>query len=62
MSIITCTVFGHPGIDDIEEPDELLMAMTLHALADDLAFQHIKRRKQRRDAVTLVVVGDGAGR
>ena len=37
------------------------MAMTLHALADDLAFQHIERRKQRRNAVTLVVVGHGAG-
>jgi hypothetical protein len=27
----------HPGIDDIEEANELLMAMTLHALAEDLA-------------------------
>jgi hypothetical protein len=47
--------------NDVEEADELLMAMALHTLADDLAFQHIKRRKQRRDAVTLVVVCDGAG-
>ena len=37
------------------------MAMTLHALADGLAFQHVERRKQRRNAVTLVVVGHGAG-
>src|SRR5262249_19797024 len=54
-------LLGHPGIDDLEEADELLMAMALHTLADDLTFQHIKRRKQCRDAVTLVVVGDGAG-
>src|SRR5215472_14419298 len=54
-------LLGHPGIDDVEEADELLMAMALHTLADDLTFQHIKRRKQCRDAVTLVVVGDGAG-
>ena len=40
---------------------KLLMAMALHTLADDLTFQHIKRRKQCRDAVTLVVVGNGAG-
>ena len=51
---------GHLGIDDVEEADELLMAMALHTLADDLAFQHIKRRKQCRDAVSLVVVCDGA--
>ena len=31
----------HLGIDNVEEADELLMAMTLHTLADDLAFQHI---------------------
>src|SRR6516164_1205806 len=54
-------LLGHPGIDDVKEADELLMAMALHTLADDLTFQHIKRRKQCRDAVTLVVVGDGAG-
>src|SRR6201998_886521 len=54
-------LLGHPGIDDVEEADELLMAMALHTLTDDLAFQHIKRRKQCRDAVTLVVVGNCAG-
>ena len=36
---------GHPGIDDIEEADELLMAMTLHALAEDLALKDIERRE-----------------
>ena len=54
-------LLGHPGIDEVEGANKLLMAMTLHTLSDDLAFQDIKRRKQRRDAVALVVVGDGAG-
>src|SRR6476620_4863925 len=36
-------LLGHLGINDVEEADELLMAMALHTLADDLAFQHIKR-------------------
>ena len=30
-------LLGHPGIDNVEEADELLMAMALHTLADDLA-------------------------
>ena len=51
----------HPGIDDIEEADELLMAMTLHALADDLALKDIERREQGGDAVPLIIVGHGAG-
>ena len=28
-------VLRHPGIDDVEAADELLMTMTLHALAED---------------------------
>src|SRR5690348_12502994 len=32
----------HPDLDDVEKPDELLMAVALHALADDLAFKHIE--------------------
>ena len=31
------------GVDRIEEANELLMAVALHAAADDLAFQHIER-------------------
>ena len=50
----------HPGIDDVEEADELLMAMALHTLADDLAVKHIERREKGGDAVPLIVVGDGA--
>ena len=39
----------HLGIDDIEEADELLMAMTLHALAEDLPLKDIERREQGGD-------------
>ena len=53
-------LLGHFCIDDVEEADELLMTMTLHTLADDLAFKHIERGEQRGNAVTLVVVGHGA--
>ena len=31
------------GFNGIEKTDELLMAVALHAAADDLAFQHIER-------------------
>jgi hypothetical protein len=54
-------VARHSGVDDIEEADELLMAMALHALADDLAFEHIEGSEQGRGAVTLVIVGHRAG-
>jgi hypothetical protein len=42
---------GHSGLDDVEKPDELLMAMALHALADHLALKNIERRKQGGDAM-----------
>ena len=45
------------GVDSLEEPDELLMPMARHAVADDLAVEHAERREQRRRAVALVVVG-----
>jgi hypothetical protein len=37
---------GHSGVDDIEETDELLMAMTVHALADHTAFENVEGGKQ----------------
>lgn len=37
----------HSGLDCVEEADELLMPVLLHATADDLAFQHVERGKQR---------------
>ena len=36
------------GFDRVEEADELLMPMTLHAAADHLALRHIQRGEQRR--------------
>ena len=36
----------HSGVDEVQEADELLMAMTLHALADDLAFEHVEGSEQ----------------
>src|ERR1700693_5663079 len=47
------------GLDGIQEADELLMAMTLHAATDDSAFQHIKSGEQRGGAMDLVIVGHG---
>ena len=49
------------GIDNVEEADELLMAMAFHALADDLAFEDVESGEQGRGAVPFVVVGDCAG-
>lgn len=50
----------HPGINSVQETNELFMAMTLHALAENLALKDIKRREQGGDAMTLIVVGHGA--
>src|SRR6266478_5289027 len=44
------------AIDFVEKADELLMPMALHALADDLAFQHVECSEQRRRAVALIVM------
>src|SRR3974390_3167756 len=53
-------LLGHPSVDNGKEADELLMAMMLHTLANDLALEHIERGEQSGDAVTFVVVGHGA--
>src|SRR5260370_3998700 len=50
---------GDVGFDGIEKANELLMAMTLHAAADDFAFQDVERREPGSGAVPLVVVGHG---
>jgi hypothetical protein len=47
---------GNVGFDRIEKANELLMAMALHAAADDLAFQDVERGKQGRGAMPLVVM------
>src|SRR3981081_2636974 len=45
----------------VEEADELLMPMLLHAASNDLAFEHIEGGKQGGGAVALIVVGHGGG-
>jgi hypothetical protein len=51
---------GNIGIGGIEEADELLMAMALHALPLDLAFEEVDGSEQRRGAMALVVVCHGS--
>ena len=47
--------------DGVEEADELLVAMALRTPADHLTFEHVEGSEQRSGAVTLVVMGHGAG-
>ena len=51
----------HGALDGIEEADELLVAVALHALADEAAVEHVEGREQRGRAVALVIMGHGAG-
>src|SRR5947208_7228725 len=44
-------------LDSIQEPDQLLMPMTLHAASDHLAVEHVERGEQRGGAVPLVIMG-----
>ena len=51
---------GRDGaLDGVEEADELLMAMLLHAAPDHGSVEHVERGEQRRRAVAFVVVGHG---
>jgi hypothetical protein len=52
--------FRHLRLDGVEEADELLMAMALHAVFDNGAVEDIQRGEQRRGAVAFVVVRHGA--
>jgi len=47
----------HRGLDLVEEADELLVPVALHAAADHGAVEDVQRGKQRRRAVALIVVG-----
>ncbi len=38
-------VLGRRAVDLVQEADEFLMAMLLHALADDRAVEHVQRRE-----------------
>ena len=53
-------VAGDVAFDGVEEADELLMAMALHAAANHGAIEHVERREQGGGAVPDVVVGHGA--
>ncbi len=44
------------ALDPIQEADELLVAMALHALTDDRPVQDVERGEQRGRPVALVVV------
>ena len=44
-------------VDPVEESDELLVPVLLHALADHPAVEHVERGEQGGGAVALVVVG-----
>jgi hypothetical protein len=47
----------HLGLDGIQEPDELLMPVTLHAPPDHLSIEHVEGGKQGGGAVSLVIMG-----
>src|SRR3954466_13091743 len=52
---------GDLHLDLVEEADELLMPMLLHAAPDDLAFEHVEGSKQGGGAVAFVVMSHGGG-
>ena len=49
------------NLDGVEEPDELTVPVAPHAAAEYGARQDVEGRKQRRGAVTGIVVGLGGG-
>lgn len=52
---------GSRGLDGVEEPDELLMPMTLHLTSDHRVDEDVERGEQRGRSVPLVIVGLGPG-
>ena len=46
----------HAGVDGIEEADELLMPVLLHAASEDGAVKDVQRGKQGHGAMPLIVV------
>ena len=51
----------HGRLDAVEEADELLVPVTLHALADDRAVQDVQGREQRGRAMSDIVMGHRTG-
>ena len=47
---------GNRSLDGVEETDEFLMAMLVHAASDHGSVEDVERREQRRRAVALVVM------
>ena len=47
----------HGALDGVEEADEFLMPVALHAVADHRALEHVEGGEQGRGAVALVVEG-----
>ena len=52
-------VGGHLGFDGVEEPNKLLMPVTLHVAADHRAVEDVERGEQGGGAIALVVVRHG---
>ena len=51
----------HVRFDGVEEADELLVPVALHAAAEHAPVEHVEGGEQGGGAVALVVVGHGAG-
>src|ERR1700704_6706339 len=49
------------GFDGVQEANEFLVPMTLHAAPDDLAVEHIEGGEQGGGAVALIVMCHRAG-
>ena len=54
---LACLWAAYGALDGIEEADELLVPVALHALADHGAVEHVEGREQGGRAVALVVMG-----
>lgn len=51
----------HLGLDGVQESDELLMPVTLHAAADDPAFEYVESGEQGGGAVAFLVMRHCSG-
>ena len=49
------------GLNGVQETDELLVPVTLHAAPNDVAVEHVERSEQGGGAVALVVMRHRAG-
>src|SRR5690242_17151215 len=52
---VSTTAGGTVALDGVEEADELLVPVALHAAADYGAIEHVERGEQCRGAVPLVI-------